>query len=172
MLGRLRMSIAECKNAYLSLSRAVFTPVRSKANVPGKTLDFLKANGKFDHEVLEKCITQILNDKGHSKETLLSDNDEDACKVFVCAVEAKNNALVLIRSYESAEYDSISKDCKIWEAARATSAASTFFEPIRIGSCNQTFVDGALGHNNPIDRVDDESRGKASFPFMHLSYDY
>ena len=37
---------------------------------------------------------------------------------------------------------------KIWEAARATSAATTFFEPIAIG--DETFVDGATGANNPI----------------------
>jgi hypothetical protein len=37
---------------------------------------------------------------------------------------------------------------KIWEAARATSAATTFFEPITIG--DEKFVDGATGANNPI----------------------
>jgi predicted acylesterase/phospholipase RssA len=48
--------------------------------------------------------------------------------------------------------------CKIWEAARATSAASTFFEPIAIGPHEQTYVDGALGFNNPIRLLDRESR--------------
>jgi hypothetical protein len=37
---------------------------------------------------------------------------------------------------------------KIWQAARATSAATTFFEPITIG--DETFIDGATGANNPI----------------------
>jgi hypothetical protein len=37
---------------------------------------------------------------------------------------------------------------KIWEAARATSAATTFFEPITIG--DETFIDGATGANNPV----------------------
>jgi predicted acylesterase/phospholipase RssA len=40
---------------------------------------------------------------------------------------------------------------KIWEAARATSAATTFFEPIEI--LHEEFVDGAFGANNPIDEV-------------------
>lgn len=41
---------------------------------------------------------------------------------------------------------------KIWQAARATSAASSFFDPIRIdiGSYGEEFVDGATGANNPI----------------------
>lgn len=37
---------------------------------------------------------------------------------------------------------------KIWEVARATSAASSFFEPIKVGG--EEFVDGATGANNPI----------------------
>ena len=37
---------------------------------------------------------------------------------------------------------------KIWEAARATSAATTFFDSITIN--DETFVDGATGANNPI----------------------
>jgi len=47
---------------------------------------------------------------------------------------------------------------KIWEAARATSAASTLFDPIQIGTRGETFVDGALGFNNPIRLLDRESR--------------
>jgi predicted acylesterase/phospholipase RssA len=39
---------------------------------------------------------------------------------------------------------------KIWEAARATSAASTFFEPIKIGPNGQQFFDGGTIANNPI----------------------
>lgn len=57
----------------------------------------------------------------------------------------------MLRSYqnnESAEllYDS----CKIWEACRATSAATTFFDPITIGPYGQRFADGAVKYNNPI----------------------
>lgn len=42
------------------------------------------------------------------------------------------------------------KTTKIWQAARATSAASTFFEPIEIGRYYEDFVDAASGANNPI----------------------
>jgi predicted acylesterase/phospholipase RssA len=40
---------------------------------------------------------------------------------------------------------------KIWQAARATSAASTFFDPIKFG--DEGFVDGATGANNPISQL-------------------
>lgn len=39
---------------------------------------------------------------------------------------------------------------KIWEACRATSAASSFFDPIAIGRYEEEFVDGATGVNNPV----------------------
>ncbi len=38
----------------------------------------------------------------------------------------------------------------IWQACRATSAATTFFDSIAIGPFGEEFVDGALGANNPI----------------------
>lgn len=39
---------------------------------------------------------------------------------------------------------------RIWEACRATSAATTYFNPIAIGPYNEEFIDGALGENNPV----------------------
>lgn len=52
--------------------------------------------------------------------------------------------------------DSLSgSDCTIWQAARATSAAATFFDPIQIG--RQIFVDGATGMNNPVEQVFEEA---------------
>lgn len=39
---------------------------------------------------------------------------------------------------------------QIWEACRATSAASTFFGPIAVGRYKEEFVDGATGANNPV----------------------
>jgi predicted acylesterase/phospholipase RssA len=68
------------------------------------------------------------------------------------------NIPVLFRSYESHEPH---PGCKIWEAARATSAAPTFFKRIVIGN-KQPFIDGGLGCNNPSKLV--LSEAKAVFP--------
>ncbi|KAF5590057.1 calcium-independent phospholipase A2 [Fusarium pseudoanthophilum] len=46
--------------------------------------------------------------------------------------------------------DEQSNDFKIWEAARATSAAPTFFQPFVHPETKRTYVDGALMHNNPV----------------------
>jgi predicted acylesterase/phospholipase RssA len=64
------------------------------------------------------------------------------------------NIPVLFRTYQSRETHS---DCKIWEAARATSAAPTFFKRIEIGR-KQPFIDGGLGRNNPSQVVLDEAK--------------
>jgi len=73
---------------------------------------------------------------------------------FVCAKNAHNmNIPMLFRSYESHETHI---ECKIWEAARATSAAPTFFKRIEIGRA-QPFIDGGLGRNNPSWAVLDEA---------------
>ena len=61
----------------------------------------------------------------------------------------------LLRSYDSKKVKEV--DCTIWEAGRATSAASSFFDPIKIGQFEESFVDGGTGCNNPVERVFEEA---------------
>lgn len=54
-------------------------------------------------------------------------------------------------STRSDEFDSTFYDrVKVWEAARATSATTTFFDEVRIGPHKRVFLDGATGANNPV----------------------
>ena len=69
-----------------------------------------------------------------------------------------DNSPTLLRSYENPEVFGNIPGVKIWEAARATSAASTFFDPIEIGDYGEMFADGALHHNNPIHLVYQEAK--------------
>jgi predicted acylesterase/phospholipase RssA len=50
-------------------------------------------------------------------------------------------------------------NCKVWEAARATSATPTFFKRIEIGEpgTSKPYIDGGLGCNNPISQVLEEA---------------
>lgn len=75
----------------------------------------------------------------------------------MCAFTKALNTPVRLRSYVTEDsVDTLSgSDCTIWEAARATSAAATFFDPIQIG--RQKFVDGATGFNNPVEVVLEEA---------------
>jgi hypothetical protein len=162
MLGRLRMPVEKCIEAYQKLSRKIFSPVHSEVNVVGRAVQKFKADGKYESEPLERIVRDMCRESGIDELALLKDTSENATKVFVCAVQAVNADAVVIRSYRSGseEYDELYDIAKIWEAARATSAASTFFDPIRIG--NQRYVDGALRYNNPIQKADIESRGQNS----------
>ena len=57
------------------------------------------------------------------------------------------------RTYQAPKHDSDS--CPIWQAARATSAAPTFFRRIKIG--REEFIDGGMECNNPTGEVLDEA---------------
>ena len=72
------------------------------------------------------------------------------------------NIPVLFRTYPSCETH---LGCKVWEAARATSAAPTFFKRLEIGN-KQPFIDGGLGRNNPSKLVLAEA--KVVFPTRQI----
>lgn len=69
---------------------------------------------------------------------------------FVCTTMQNTRALRL-RSYSINTEEHIS--CTIIEAARATAAAPTFFDPVKISSLGATLYDGALKNNNPIEEL-------------------
>jgi predicted acylesterase/phospholipase RssA len=63
----------------------------------------------------------------------------------------------LFRTYKVPKNQSF--DCTIWEAARATTAAPTFFKSIEIGrpGSKERFIDGGVGRNNPMSQVFEEA---------------
>ncbi len=73
---------------------------------------------------------------------------------FVCTTTSSNEQAVLLRSYVARKEDHIK--CTIVQAARATSAAPTFFDPIIINDIE--FSDGGLKNNNPIKAIHTELR--------------
>ena len=168
ILGRLRMSVDECIETYKTLSQRIFTPVHSKANIAGRAISKLKAEVKFESEPLEQVVKEICRDRGLSETELLKDSSSDAPKVFVRTAQGINSDAFVIPSYQSGsgEWDDLYDICKIWKAARATSAASTCFDPIQIG--HQKYVDSALRYNNPIEKADQESRDVPSFLYCKL----
>jgi predicted acylesterase/phospholipase RssA len=68
---------------------------------------------------------------------------------FVCATNKLTSETTILSSYPSRRRGSdLLNIATVWEAARATAAASSFFDPITIGGVD--FVDGATPANNPI----------------------
>lgn len=75
------MSVDQCEAAYAQLANAIFTPRRHQANIPGRTIDFLKANGKFDEIPLETILREKIEEAGLDADQLLEDLRADSCKV-------------------------------------------------------------------------------------------
>ncbi|KAK3896647.1 acyl transferase/acyl hydrolase/lysophospholipase, partial [Staphylotrichum tortipilum] len=145
MLGRLRMTIDECIDAYTTLSDRVFEKKSYRVDIKGKL------QGRFDSAALELAVKNILVSRGLGEDALLKDPDSP-CKVFVCATSKETGDTVCLASYRSPRSDNsdLLNATTIWQACRATSAATTFFDPIAIGPFDEEFVDGALGANNPV----------------------
>ncbi|KAL3426622.1 phosphorylase superfamily protein [Phlyctema vagabunda] len=153
MLGRLKMSIEDSINAYLSLSDRVFQKKRHRVTIKGNI------QGRFDSEELARAVKEVVTAQTLNEDALLKDVSDNACKVFVCATSKETSETVCLRSYRSPRGGSdLLNSVQIWEACRATSVASTFFDPITVGRYNEEFVDGATGANNPVWEVWDQAQ--------------
>jgi hypothetical protein len=75
MLGRLRMTLDECIDAYISLSDEVFQKKRHRVTVKGNI------QGRFDSEKLANAVKRVIREQGLQENTLLKDEKETSCKV-------------------------------------------------------------------------------------------
>jgi len=75
---------------------------------------------------------------------------------FVVGFTGENKDEVLFTDYDRPqEQSNFYNEVTIWQAARATSAATTFFDPMRItsGSVTRVYLDGAFAANNPVESL-------------------
>ncbi|KAL2867769.1 uncharacterized protein BJX67DRAFT_77366 [Aspergillus lucknowensis] len=147
MLGRLRMGVQETIDAYLELAKGVFRERTQTLFMPGHVRALVGAH-RFSGEKLAAAVKRVVKRETGNEDTPFFNKEEEQCRVFVCATRTANTALAIMRSYRSDEEDSAQGT--IWEVARATSAAPTFFPPVKFGNPPAEYVDGALVHNNPI----------------------
>ncbi|KAL2204191.1 FabD/lysophospholipase-like protein [Sarocladium strictum] len=151
MLGRLGMTVDECINSYLHLSKEIFGKKKSRLPFNIK----LELATQFDSKRLEDIIKKF----DGASELLASGPAEAAkCKVVVCAVRKSNSQPAFLRSYPSTNSNDLAQYTTVWEACRATSAAPGFFDSIAVGPNKQELIDGGLGHNNPVETVYAEAR--------------
>lgn len=69
--------------------------------------------------------------------------------MVACQANNLSNATAThIRSYVNKEVGDSFTNWSIWEAARATSAAPTFFPSISVNGVE--YIDGGMGFNNPV----------------------
>ncbi|OTB15007.1 hypothetical protein K445DRAFT_12287 [Daldinia sp. EC12] len=142
MLGRLGMTIEDCIAAYRRLAKKAFTPKRRMLPLP------LPPTGAYSAKALETAIKELVKTE---------------CKDGTCSTWEScphENALFRNDACVKTTYDEISgfRNCAIWEVVRATSAASTFFKPIRCGRDHIEFIDAAFGYNNPCEVLIEEAQ--------------
>jgi hypothetical protein len=182
------MSIDEVEHAYIDLSRQAFKSSRHRLNLVGRLIDLLGVQGRFNSKALEEAVKQTISKSGHDPDCKLLDEIEEqahdsskdeakqqACKVyvaiqlylcmtehipsFVCTVHQGNASLAILSNYKSPDtFEDQPEGITVWEAARATSAATSFFAPIEIGKLKMGYVDGGLVSNNPIHTVWNQAR--------------
>ncbi|KAF2135141.1 uncharacterized protein K452DRAFT_239881 [Aplosporella prunicola CBS 121167] len=148
MLGRLEMDVDACISAYTRLMKNVFG---AKGVLPVDWKGRIKA--RLDSEKLKGAIEEVLHEYQTPEDARLDDGVKRGCHVFVCAASKESSDITRLRSYRLPDEDSTS--ATVCEAALATSAATSFFEPITIGA--RTYVDGALRANNPVVEVRNEA---------------
>jgi predicted acylesterase/phospholipase RssA len=151
MLGRLQMTTNEALRTYNSLARAIFSRDNKK---------WLGQDGAFKATTLEEKVQEVVSKRGLGELMLDPSHQSRKGKAFVCAVPA--NSMAHPRRFRTYPVRALaSANCRIWEAARATTAAPTFFKRIAIGEEGQAkeeFIDGGLGCNNPATQVLEEAR--------------
>ncbi|KAM7193524.1 FabD/ lysophospholipase, partial [Rhypophila sp. PSN 637] len=153
MLGRLRMSTTEALAEYNNFARQIFRKKNRQISV----------SSQFREATLESIVRDVAKKYAPESSELMRDPNRTPRswlgRAFVCARPSKDQdrGPLRIRAYPSD--DDWAKDCKIWEAARATTAAPLYFKSISITSGNviEQFIDPALGCNNPVAEVLDEA---------------
>ncbi|KAJ7080982.1 acyl transferase/acyl hydrolase/lysophospholipase, partial [Mycena belliarum] len=142
MLGRLKMSINDTILAWADFA-SFFASVNT---VDGKL--------QFNTEAFETLIKKVVQHYSKSQDKDEHMNEIPTINGFVCAreVDPKTNILtpVLLRTYNTPS--ELASTCKIWEAARATSAYPDFFPEIntQLGNTKVTYIDAGPDRHNPI----------------------
>jgi predicted acylesterase/phospholipase RssA len=171
MLGRLEMDTRECISTYRALAKKIFwrSPwVDMLQPLPAATSALLSTSW-YSGDILKNCVSKAVKENlpFREKEQLISVGHalEDAqlipgqptkSRCFVCAVPSGEHKVERIRSYRSIDPNARNTvTYKIWEAARATSAAPMYFPRVHIG--DRTYFDGGLESNNPVIEVIEEA---------------
>jgi hypothetical protein len=104
----------------------------------------------FGHTELERVVKEAITESPLKLNDDAPLSDEFGCKTFVLSVRTDEiDRPVLMRTYSTRSGHAF--EAKIWEAARATSAMPTFFEPVIIDGLS--YADAAIGWNNPTNEA-------------------
>ncbi|AEO54031.1 hypothetical protein MYCTH_2296089 [Thermothelomyces thermophilus ATCC 42464] len=148
MLGRLRMSTEEALHEYDQCASKIFSSRNKKWNT---------ATEKFRATALKEVVQDLVrrrNTGEYLRDPTLRYDSKGQC--FVCVMPAHQvGEPRRLRSFGDPGTQELA-NVKIWEAARATTAASVYFKPmtLKVGPRQtEDYIDAAIGCNNPADYV-------------------
>lgn len=148
MLGRLRMSTEEALREYDQCAAKVFSFQNKK---------WTTTTEKFRATALQEVVEDLVRRRNMGEYLRDYELDHDSKgQCFVCVMPANRvGEPRRLRSFADNSQDMVpGAGIKIWEAARATTAASFFFKPMRLRVGNyvtEYFIDAAIGCNNPAE---------------------
>ncbi|KAL8736432.1 MAG: hypothetical protein Q9166_000224 [cf. Caloplaca sp. 2 TL-2023] len=169
-LGIEGWSIQDCIGHFGRLCDTAFTP-RQLHNIPVlNKLETMNHHAKYKRKPLERVLQETFT---VSRQPLFGgqhSHRQSSVKTAVTATTEIADQAVLLTNYNrSHDNDYISEyrferaelpenELNVWEAARATSAAPTYFKSFRSERNKYGYLDGALYHNNPVRVADLERR--------------
>ncbi|KAF8242916.1 hypothetical protein K440DRAFT_664454 [Wilcoxina mikolae CBS 423.85] len=169
-LGERRMSIEECLEMFCSFARKAFTK-RTGAGIRG--IGYLveaQHHSQYESKGLNQSLKLSFGEKKMFGEATVSSESAPIkpVKVGVTMTSSSgrpylttnyNRATRKINAgYEFLRAEDHTREMKVWEAARATSAAPRFFKPFYHEESGNIFSDGALTFNNPIEIAEYERK--------------
>lgn len=148
-LGVEQWRVDTCISKFTRLVREAFTP-----RLPGMRFSSRYRTHPFEQALRKSFREESLFGGHHDSATSY------ATKVAVTAsTDTGDQAVVLANynrqieaqpNYTFKRPDKPEHELRLWEVARATSAAPTYFRPFVNKRTNEGYLDGALFHNNPV----------------------
>lgn len=149
MLGRLRMSTREALQEYDNCAAQIFRRGNRKVSL----------SERFRSTALQEAVEGIVKKRGLG-ELMRDPKGEKKGKTIVCVMPSKliEKPRVVRSFFGDPGERHWDENITIWQAARATTAASSFFKPQKLGGeGDETYIDAAIGANNPVGYLLDEA---------------
>jgi len=163
-IGERNMRLPDATKMFREFSRRAFQ-ARRGANIPLLgTLIRVRHHSRYETHGLEDALKESFGSEllfGGSRQV----QSPSRCKVAVTTTDTNEHAKLLANynratrlqtPYEFQRFEKSEQDLRVWEAARATSAAPGFFKAFYCSQNGHTYEDGALKLNNPVLAADYE----------------
>ncbi|KAK4038535.1 acyl transferase/acyl hydrolase/lysophospholipase [Parachaetomium inaequale] len=160
MLGRLGMTARKSLRAYRKVAEKAFTPKKTSP-LPGSP------SGAYSATALEEAIRDVIREFCPAPECVArrqsGQSTGQTCKHGEMEFRNQDCTDTVVLAITKANVDTLPT---LFTTYDATSAATTFFKPIRVGEDEIEFIDAGFGFNNPCEELVAEA--KRRFPGRRL----